>query len=178
MTGRRGDRGPWHFKTDPGLQDPQAEAPMQSQLKEMVPTTILFYATISLLICKANGNRSLQELALLQWKASLADANSLPSWSTEGNSTCCSWLGVACDATGHVVELSLPSAGLRGQLDAFDFAVFPNLAKLNLNNNSLAGAIHNLCTNLMVPNLVYQYLNLSSNGFSLLQGQYLYRLRS
>jgi hypothetical protein len=133
----------------------------------MLPTTILFYATIFLLICKANANRSLLELALLKWKASLADANSLSTWSAAGNSTCCSWLGVTCDATGHVVELSLPSAGLRGQLDAFDFAVFPNLTKLNLNNNSLAGAIHNLCTNLMIPNLVYQYLNLSSNGFSL-----------
>jgi len=168
---------------------------MESQLSSLSTETQRNGADHHSLLChhfssdlqgqRQQERRSLQEVALLKWKASLADANSL---SSEGNSTYCSWLGVTCDATGHVVELSLPSAGLRGQLDAFNFAVFPNLTKLNLNNNSLAGAIHNLCTNLMfldlsrncffhgqipeslakmIPNLVYQYLNLSWNGFSL-----------
>ncbi|RLN17421.1 hypothetical protein C2845_PM02G07590 [Panicum miliaceum] len=97
----------------------------------------LLYASIFPLVFMACATSNPQEEALLQWKASLADANSLSSWSPTGSSTCCSWLGVTCDAAGHVVELSLPSAGLRGQLDSFDFAAFPNLTKLNLNNNSL-----------------------------------------
>lgn len=107
----------------------------------MVQPKNLFYTSIVLLVCMPNATSKPQELALLQWKAYLADASSLSSWSPARNSTCCSWLGVKCDATGHVVELSLPSAGLSGQLDAFDFAAFPNLTKLNLNNNSLVGAI-------------------------------------
>src|SRR5688572_8491182 len=113
---------------------------MQSLLREAMLANILFCETTVFLVCMANAISSPQELALFQWKASLAIASSLSSWSPAGNSTCCSWLGVTCDAAGHVVELSLPGAGLRGQLDAFDFAAFPKINKLNLSINSLVGA--------------------------------------
>ncbi|RLN42435.1 LRR receptor-like serine/threonine-protein kinase FLS2 [Panicum miliaceum] len=130
----------------------------------MLQHTALLYASTFPLVfmAYATSNPNPQEEALLQWKASLADANSLSSWSPTGNSTCCSWLGVTCDAEGHVAELSLPSAGLRGQLESFDFAAFPNLTKLNLNNNSLVGDIPFRFSKL--PNIVW--LDLGSNYLS------------
>jgi hypothetical protein len=51
--------------------------------------------------------------ALLRWKATLLNSNSLSSWKPE-NPTC-SWFGV---------ELYLANARLNGTLGTFSFAVF------------------------------------------------------
>uniref|UniRef100_A0A0E0CG06 non-specific serine/threonine protein kinase n=1 Tax=Oryza meridionalis TaxID=40149 RepID=A0A0E0CG06_9ORYZ len=77
--------------------------------------------------------------ALLRWKSTLINANSLSSWSI-ANSTC-SWFGLTCDTAGQVTELNLLSAGLNGTLDALYSPAFQNLTTINLCNNSLVGTI-------------------------------------
>uniref|UniRef100_A0A0E0G1M8 Leucine-rich repeat-containing N-terminal plant-type domain-containing protein n=1 Tax=Oryza nivara TaxID=4536 RepID=A0A0E0G1M8_ORYNI len=96
--------------------------------------------------------------ALLRWKSTLIDAtNSLSSWSI-ANSTC-SWIGVTCDAAGHVTELDLPGADINGTLDALYSAAFENLTTIDLSHNNLDGAIPaNIC---MLRTLTI--LDLSSN---------------
>nr|CAD1844193.1 unnamed protein product [Ananas comosus var. bracteatus] len=103
--------------------------------------------------------------ALLKWKASLYEPQSLSSWSLSNNASAapCRWAGVRCDAAGEsVVELSLPNSNLNGTLDALDFASLPNLTALDLSNNLLQGSVP---ASISSPARLTR-LDLGSNGFA------------
>uniref|UniRef100_J3NDE1 Leucine-rich repeat-containing N-terminal plant-type domain-containing protein n=1 Tax=Oryza brachyantha TaxID=4533 RepID=J3NDE1_ORYBR len=104
----------------------------------------VFVLCIFILVCRAHTtstNNRQESMALLQWKSTLDSINLSPisSWSP-ANSTC-SWYGVLCNATEHVIKLHLPEAHIKGHLDAFNFTAFPHLIELNLCKNHLVGAI-------------------------------------
>ena len=87
------------------------------------------------------GNNNTEAVALLQWKASLDNQSQslLSSW--VGISPCINWIGITCDNSGSVTNLTLESFGLRGTLYDLNFSAFRNLFVLDLANNSLSGTI-------------------------------------
>uniref|UniRef100_A0A6N2LLK4 non-specific serine/threonine protein kinase n=1 Tax=Salix viminalis TaxID=40686 RepID=A0A6N2LLK4_SALVM len=95
----------------------------------------------------AEGNTTEAE-ALLKWKASLDSQSQslLSSW--VGISPCIKWIGITCDNSESVTNLTLESFGLRGTLYDFNFSSFPNLLILDLRNNSLSGTIPSQIGNL------------------------------
>lgn len=106
--------------------------------------------------------------SLLRWKSTLsaaASASPLTTWSpATSSSACSSWRGVTCDAAGHVAELSLPGAGLHGELRALDLAAFPALAKLDLRRNNITAGVVAANVSTRASNLTY--LDLSDNAFA------------
>uniref|UniRef100_A0A6N2LKH5 non-specific serine/threonine protein kinase n=1 Tax=Salix viminalis TaxID=40686 RepID=A0A6N2LKH5_SALVM len=86
------------------------------------------------------GNNTEAE-ALSKWKASLDNQSQslLSSW--VGTSPCQNWVGITCDNSGSVSNLTLQGFGLRGTLHDFNFQSFPNLLILNLAKNSFYGSI-------------------------------------
>jgi hypothetical protein len=87
------------------------------------------------------GNNNTEAEALLQWKARLDNQSQslLSSW--VGISPCINWVGITCDNSGSVTNLSLADFGLRGMLYDFNFSAFRNLFVLDLHKNSLSGTI-------------------------------------
>ncbi|KAJ6859525.1 MDIS1-interacting receptor like kinase 2 [Populus alba x Populus x berolinensis] len=51
------------------------------------------------------------------------------------------WIGITCDGSGSVANLTFPHFGLRGTLYDFNFSSFPNLSVLDLSNNSIHGTL-------------------------------------
>ncbi|XP_052303477.1 MDIS1-interacting receptor like kinase 2 isoform X14 [Populus trichocarpa] len=104
----------------------------------------------------ANGRKEAE--ALLEWKVSLDNRSQslLSSWA--GDSPC-NWVGISCDKSGSVTNISLPNSSLRGTLNSLRFPSFPNLTVLILRNNSLYGSIPSRIGNLIK-------LDLSSNSIS------------
>ncbi|XP_064966429.1 MDIS1-interacting receptor like kinase 2-like [Musa acuminata AAA Group] len=86
-----------------------------------------------------------QGRALLHWKATLQSRQSLRSWNL--NSSPCNWTGVTCNypvagrGRSAITEISLPSMGLAGPLDALDFSTLGSLLRLNLSYNQFGGVI-------------------------------------
>ncbi|XP_060671366.1 probable leucine-rich repeat receptor-like protein kinase At1g35710 [Ziziphus jujuba] len=92
--------------------------------------------------------------ALVKWKDSL-DMNPtthslLRSWNLSStsstshdlyNNTPCTWVGIACNGFGSVINITLYSSNLKGTLHNFNFSSFPSLLELSLYNNSLYGSI-------------------------------------
>jgi Leucine-rich repeat (LRR) protein len=101
-------------------------------------------------------------VALLQWKASLHNQSQslLSSW--VGISPCINWIGITCDNSGSVTNLTLESFGLRGTLYDLNFSSFPNLFWLDLADNSLSGSIPSSIGNLKSLSVLY----LSDNKLS------------
>ncbi|XP_011000225.1 PREDICTED: probable leucine-rich repeat receptor-like protein kinase At1g35710 [Populus euphratica] len=94
----------------------------------------------------ANGRKEAE--ALLEWKVSLDNRSQtlLSSWA--GDSPC-NWVGISCDKSGSVANISLPNSSLRGTLNSLRFPSFPNLINLILHNNSLYGSIPSHIGNLI-----------------------------
>ncbi|OIV98598.1 hypothetical protein TanjilG_23037 [Lupinus angustifolius] len=74
--------------------------------------------------------------ALLNWKASLDNQSqvSLSSW--YGNNPCSNWVGIHCDESKSVSNISLRDMGLRGMLHSLNFSSFPNIHTIDIRNNS------------------------------------------
>ena len=108
-----------------------------------------------------------QRMALLHWKATLASTPlQMSSW--QENTSPCNWTGIMCTAVRHgrrmpwvVTNISLPDAGIRGQLGELNFSALPFLAYIDLTNNSFHGALPpsiNSLSALLVLKLPYNQL--------------------
>ena len=88
-----------------------------------------------------------QHMALLHWKATLASPPlQMSSW--QETTSPCNWTGIMCTAVRHgrrmpwvVTNISLPDAGIHGQLGELNFSALPFLTSIDLQNNSLHGAL-------------------------------------
>ncbi|XP_050217141.1 MDIS1-interacting receptor like kinase 2-like isoform X2 [Mercurialis annua] len=82
------------------------------------------------------------EEALLNWKATLDNLSQsfLLSWDTSNN-LCNSWVGIYCQVSGRVTNISLSGSGLKGTLQNLNFSSFSDLNDLDLSNNSFHGSI-------------------------------------
>ncbi|KAI3902787.1 hypothetical protein MKW92_052151 [Papaver armeniacum] len=97
------------------------------------------------------------------------------SWSLKTD--CCSWGGIICDGSGHVISLDLSSEGINGGLDnSSSLFKFQYLEKLNLAHNlfhlqSYSADYFESVISASIPSGLDQltnlkYLNLSSSHFS------------
>ncbi|GMI80372.1 MDIS1-INTERACTING RECEPTOR LIKE KINASE2 [Hibiscus trionum] len=100
---------------------------------------LIFFISSSHAVSPSSSTTSMEAEALLKWKATLHNT-SQTLW---GGSNHCNWIGVTCDGTGSVTNLSLPGYGLRlnGTLHSLNLLSFPNLIRLDLGNNSFSGNI-------------------------------------
>ncbi|VAH12025.1 unnamed protein product [Triticum turgidum subsp. durum] len=100
------------------------------------------------------------------------------------NTSPCNWTGIMCTAVRHgrrmpwvVTNISLPDAGIRGQLGELNFSALPFLTSIDLHNNSLHGAlpasicslsalsILDLTYNQLTGKIPYEIGNLQSLGY-------------
>ncbi|CAL0326852.1 unnamed protein product [Lupinus luteus] len=128
---------------------------------KIIPQLVIF----SLVLCCILADISAQKEAesLITWMESL-NSPMIPSWNlTNNNSTSpCNWIGIKCGKGGSVIEIKLPTSGLDGTLNRFDFSAFPNLITLNLHLNNFVGEVPSGIGNL--TNLIT--LDLGSNNFT------------
>ncbi|OIV98599.1 hypothetical protein TanjilG_23038 [Lupinus angustifolius] len=101
--------------------------------------------------------------ALLNWKASLDNQSqvSLSSW--YGNNPCSNWVGIHCDESKSVSNISLRDMGLRGMLHSLNFSSFPNIHTIDIRNNSFNETIPSQI-GLLLSNL--ETLDFSLNQFT------------
>ncbi|KAK9019795.1 hypothetical protein V6N11_054303 [Hibiscus sabdariffa] len=124
----------------------------------------LFFILSSHVVSPTSSMTSMEAEALLKWKASLPNTTQTLFSSSWVGSNHCNWIGVTCDGTGSVTNLSLADYGLRlsGTLHNLNVLSFPNLIWLRLRNNSLYGPIPKHIGNL--SKLIF--LDLAFNRFS------------
>ncbi|XP_058068249.1 probable leucine-rich repeat receptor-like protein kinase At1g35710 [Magnolia sinica] len=95
--------------------------------------------------------------ALMKWKDSLLQSQALHSWllpSTNASTmriSPCKWIGISCNSLGSVTEISLPYAGLQGNLK--------NLVDLEMSSNNLTGPIPPALGNLRNLKVLYLFSN-------------------
>ncbi|XP_048560909.1 MDIS1-interacting receptor like kinase 2-like [Triticum urartu] len=108
-----------------------------------------------------------QHMALLHWKSTLGSPPlQMSTW--RENTSPCNWTGIKCTAVRHgrrmpwvVTNITLPDAGIRGQLGELNFLALPFLACIDLSNNSLHGALPgsiNSLSALSIVDLTYNKL--------------------
>lgn len=100
---------------------------------------------------------------LMAFKASSIEADRrgfLKNWNPNSPSPC-SWRGVSCSPTAHVIKLNMTNARLVGRLRISDLMALPNLTALHFSGNHFYG---NLSSTLQ--DCSFQILDLSSNQFS------------
>ncbi|OIV98600.1 hypothetical protein TanjilG_23039 [Lupinus angustifolius] len=118
--------------------------------------------------------------ALLNWKASLDNQSqvSLSSW--YGNNPCSNWVGIHCDESKSVSNISLRDMGLRGRIPP-TIGNLSNLQELYLYNNTLSssipdevGKLYSLTHMQLSHNNLSGSIPLSIGNLSNLQELYLY----
>ncbi|CAL9752372.1 unnamed protein product [Musa acuminata subsp. burmannicoides] len=117
-----------------------------------------------------------QGRALLHWKVTLRSRQSLRSWNL--NSSPCNWTGVTCNypvagrGRSAITEISLPSMGLVGPLDALDFSTLGSLLRLNLSYNHSLTKLRslNLSGNKISGSIPLSLGNMTSLDFLILSG--------
>ncbi|XP_048326784.2 MDIS1-interacting receptor like kinase 2 [Ziziphus jujuba] len=134
---------------------------------EFLSFSILFSWVALLSFHKADALSNTEAEALIEWKNSLPNQSVFNSWvfPTHTNSSStppspCKWYGITCNRAGNITQINLPSRGINGTLQNFDFSSFPNLLRLDLNENNVTGTIPiniGLMSNL-------QFLDLSTNS--------------
>ncbi|KAJ8639221.1 hypothetical protein MRB53_015915 [Persea americana] len=132
-------------------------------MEKTVQSFYFFFFSLFLLPIEISAQKNSAE-ALLKWRDSLV-SHSLNSWSIANESSTsrpCNWTGIQCDDAGSFVEINLPTSGLDGTLDEFDFSAFPNLTSLNLDMNNLNGSLPVRIGNLSKLG----HLDLGSNNFA------------
>ncbi|XP_020232486.1 MDIS1-interacting receptor like kinase 2 [Cajanus cajan] len=144
-----------------------------------------FCALATISFASSAASQSQEANALLKWKATLDNQSQafLSSWT--GNNPC-NWVGIACDGSNSVSNISLAHVGLRGTLQSLNFSLLPNIHNLNMSYNTLKGKLPpqigdlsnlntlDLSTNKLsgnIPNTFtnlskLMFLNLSFNGIS------------
>ncbi|KAL6971036.1 hypothetical protein U1Q18_030717 [Sarracenia purpurea var. burkii] len=114
-----------------------------------------------------------QTQALLQWKQSIGNQSIISLWvdvlvvpPSNPNSSAlnppCQWRGITCNNAGDVIGINLAYTGLRGTLDHLNFSAFPELLRLDLKYNNLAGVVP---PSIGIPTKL-QFLDLSTNSLS------------
>uniref|UniRef100_A0A452XIE4 non-specific serine/threonine protein kinase n=1 Tax=Aegilops tauschii subsp. strangulata TaxID=200361 RepID=A0A452XIE4_AEGTS len=88
----------------------------------------------------------------------------MSSW--QENTSPCNWTGIMCTVVHIcrrmpwvVTNISLPGAGIRGQLGELNFSALPFLAYIDLSNNSLHGPIPANISSLSLLSYLNLYLN-------------------
>lgn len=164
-----------NFYTHSELQMTMLSNKVQPSSRPLLCLHLLILPCLCLLFSQAHalhhGDTPLrfQKMALLHWKSTL---DSLPpmmsSW--QDNTGPCNWTGIICMSMRHgrrptsrvVTNISLPDAGIHGQLGELNFSALPFLTHIDLHNNSLYGPIP---ANVSASSSL-QYLNLHHNHFS------------
>ncbi|KAH7691039.1 Non-specific serine/threonine protein kinase protein [Dioscorea alata] len=129
----------------------------QSKL-DMLLCLLVILLSSSALKCKALTEAK----ALIRWKSSLFNTESLSSWNLNNSTNHCHWFGITCNSAGSVIELNLPNCNLNGKLDELDFVALSNITKLDISNNMLIGSI----TGNISAISKLTSLDLSSNSFN------------
>nr|KYP38138.1 putative LRR receptor-like serine/threonine-protein kinase At4g26540 family [Cajanus cajan] len=136
-------------------------------------TQVACFSKISVTVGDQAAAENSEAKALLKWKDSFDKSSKylLSTWT--GNSPC-KWKGIQCDNSNSVSTINLAYYGLQGTLHTLNFSSFPNLAVLNIYNNSFYGTIPPQIGNLSKVNV----FNFSCNYFSGSIPQEMWTLRS
>ncbi|KAK6934705.1 Leucine-rich repeat-containing N-terminal, plant-type [Dillenia turbinata] len=108
--------------------------------------------------------------ALLAFKKSSIDSDPngfLSDWSASSSNPC-SWKGVQCDASKHVVSLDFTNFGLMGHLYFPHLMVLPSLKLVNLKENFFSGDLFtsDASVSVKVTSCGLESIDLSCNNFS------------
>ncbi|WVZ77888.1 hypothetical protein U9M48_025689 [Paspalum notatum var. saurae] len=104
----------------------------------VLPVSLVLLA--SLLAIPASSCTGQEKTSLLEFLAGLSQDSSLAkSWQEDGTD-CCKWEGVTCNGNKTVIQVSLPSRGLKGRI-APSLGNLTGLQHLNLSYNSLYGGL-------------------------------------
>ncbi|KAK8999042.1 hypothetical protein V6N11_070220 [Hibiscus sabdariffa] len=131
----------------------------------LLPFKLILVLLLSSHVSSSSSSINSTEVeALLKWKASLPNDTQTFLSSLWVGSNRCNWVGISCDSSGSVTNITLRNYGarVRGTLDNLNFLSFPNLIYLRLVNDTLYGPIPSSIGTLSKLN----YLDLAYNNFS------------
>ncbi|CAI0629060.1 unnamed protein product [Linum tenue] len=129
-------------------------------------TLLAWLLLASLLVASVTAEPPEEEKqALLSFLSQVPHENRL-QWSSNNNSSVCSWVGIECDADqSSVHSLRLPGAGLVGPIPPQTLGRLSQLRVLSLRSNRLSGEIPSDFSNLTLLRSLYLQNNAFSGGF-------------